>query len=74
MRPPTLPRGPSPVMVVYHEGVLMFHRSVTVTVSVRLRSFPTLVFVLMMLVMDVQMIVIYRLVPMRQLGRIVSRP
>lgn len=68
MMPPTLPRGPSSVMMVYHEGVFMLHRRMPVKVSVGLRSFPALVFVLMMLVMYVQVIVHYRLVPMRQLG------
>lgn len=61
-------------MEVDHLGVFVFQRAVTVRMAVRLRPFPALVVVLLVLVVDMQVLMFHGRVQMVQLARIVRRP
>ena len=55
-------------------GVPVFHRSMPVWMAVRFLSLPAVVYVLMMRVVDMQVLVLKRLVQVLHLAGIVSRP
>ena len=55
-------------------GVCVFHRSVPVRMAMRFRSLPTLVFMSMVVVVNMQVLVLQCLVQMLQLARLVARP
>ncbi len=55
-------------------GVLVLEGSVPVWMAMRFLSLPALVFVLMMLVVDMQVLVLQRLVQVFDLDRVVGRP
>ncbi len=65
---------PYPVVKVDNVGVLVFHRSVPVWMTMWLRPFPALVFMSMVLIVDMQVLVLRCLVPVLQLARVMSRP
>ena len=58
------------VMVVNDEGMRVTHRRMAVGMTMRLGSLPAFVLVLMMRVVDMQVLVVMRLVRMLELDRI----
>ena len=69
-----LSAGPNRVVKVDDVGVLVGDRAMPVRVAVRLRPLPALVHMLVVLVVNVQMVVLDRLVPMLLLLGVVRRP
>ena len=69
-----LTAGPHGVVEIDDVAVLVFQGLVPVRMAVRLRSFPTLVRVLVVLVVDMQVLVIEGLVQVLQIGGIAGWP
>jgi len=62
------------MVLVDHELVHVPQPAVTVRMPVRLRAFPALVFVLMVLVVNVHMIMVHRLVNVLENTAVATRP
>ncbi len=70
----SLTARPHRMVKVDNVGVLVLEGSVSVWMAMWRLSLPALMYVLMVLVMDMQVLVFQRLVPMLQIARVVSRP